>query len=299
MPPAIPAELHDLMAQVGPRWGTSVQAHVKLMVQRFSEVLEHAPKEATVTRNQAYGDHPRQCLDVYEPLDQRKQRPIVMFIHGGAFVDGDKDRTSEIYSNVLWYFARFGVVGVNVEFRLAPEFGYPSGTQDIAAAVAWVRAHAHEFGGDASRIFLMGHSAGAAHAGHYAYDRSFHPADGPGIAGLVVVSGRVRAENSAENPNASRVEAYYGNSLAFMTSVCAISHVAADSVPTMIAVAEFENPLIDVHCVELLGVLTRLKRRAPPFVWLAKHNHTSIVGHFNTEEDLLGRQILDFIDNPR
>jgi len=221
-----------------------------------------------------------------------------MFVHGGAFVEGEKDRTAEIYSNVLWYFARHGIIGVNVEFRLAPAHPYPSGTQDIAAAVAWVRAHADELGADPGRIFLMGHSAGGTHAAHYAYDARFHPPEGRGLAGLVVVSGRVRAENSAENPNANRVEAYYGISPATMEDGSPVNHVTAQALPTMIAVAEYENPLIDVHCVELLAALTRVRRRAPRFVWMAGHNHTSIVAHFNTAEDELGRQVLAFMERP-
>ncbi|WP_296556203.1 alpha/beta hydrolase [Pigmentiphaga sp.] len=298
-PPEIPPSLRQAMAELGPRWGTSVQAHVRQMVLGFSEVLRDAPKQATVTRDVPYGDDPRQCLDVFQPQGPAAaRRPVLMFVHGGAFVEGEKDRTAEIYSNVLWYFARHGIIGVNVEFRLAPAHPYPSGTQDVAAAVAWVRAHADELGADPGRIFLMGHSAGGTHAAHYAYDARFHPPEGHGLAGLVVVSGRVRAENSAENPNANRVEAYYGTSPATMEDGSPVNHVTAQALPTMIAVAEYENPLIDVHCVELLAALTRVRRRAPRFVWMAGHNHTSIVAHFNTAEDELGRQVLAFMERP-
>ena len=298
-PPEIPPSLRQAMAELGPRWGTSVQAHVRQMVLGFSEILRDAPKLATVTRDIPYGGDPRQCLDVFQPQGPAAaRRPVLMFVHGGAFVEGEKDRTAEIYSNVLWYFARHGIIGVNVEFRLAPAHPYPSGTQDIAAAVAWVRAHADELGADPGHIFLMGHSAGGTHAAHYAYDARFHPPEGHGLAGLVVVSGRVRAENSAENPNANRVEAYYGTSPATMEDGSPVNHVTAQALPTMIAVAEYENPLIDVHCVELLAALTRVRRRTPRFVWMAGHNHTSIVAHFNTAEDELGRQVLAFMERP-
>lgn len=287
------------MAELGPRWGTRVQAHVKQMVEGFSDVLRDAPKLGSVRRNLPYGQDSRQCLDVFVPAQpDQGLRPVLMFVHGGAFVEGDKDRTDEIYSNVLWYFARHGVVGVNVEFRLAPAHRYPSGTEDIAAAVAWVRRNAAELGADPDRIFLMGHSAGGTHAAHYAYDARFQPDGGHGLAGLIVVSGRVRAENSPENPNASRVEAYYGKDPRVMEDGSPVNHVTPAAPPTMMAVAEYENPLIDVHCVELFNALTRLRRRAPRFVWMAGHNHTSIVAHFNTAEDILGRQILAFMAAP-
>lgn len=299
--PALPDSLLQLMAEVGPRWGSSVQANVRLMVEKFSEVLAHAPKAGHATRNLPYGKHPRQILDVYAPLDSatptHTARPVVIFVHGGAFVDGDKDRSAEVYSNVCWYFARQGVVAVNLEFRLAPENTFPAGTEDIAAGVAWVREHITSHGGDPSKIFLMGHSAGAAHAAHYAYDRSFQPSGGAGIAGLIVVSGRVRAENSPSNPNASRVEAYYGVDAACMEKGSAVNHVTPESVATLIALAEFENPLLDVHCSELFYRLSSAKGRAPPLVWMRGHNHTSIVAHFNTAEDRLGREILAFMQS--
>ncbi len=303
--PLIPDTLRTLMAEIGPKWGTSVQAHVKLMVQEFSKLLANAPKLGRVSKNIAYGDHARQVLDLYQPegLDPKQAAPILMFVHGGAFVDGDKDRTSEVYSNVLWYFARHGVIGVNVEFRLAPEFKYPSGTQDIAAAVAWVRAHAASWGGDPDRIYLMGHSAGATHAGHYAGDAKFQPAEGSGLAGLIVVSGRVRAENGPENPNASRVEAYYGTDTDLMAQGSPVTHARPGGglagLPVMIAVAEYENPLIDVHCAELFNELSITQRRSPRFVWMAGHNHTSIVSHMNTAEEVLGQNILEFISTGR
>lgn len=69
----------------------------------------------------------------------------------------------------------------------------------------------------------------------------------------------------------------------------------AESVPTFIAFAEYENPLIDLYCTELAFRLATAKRRAPPLLRLRGHNHSSIVAHFNTAEDLLGREVLHFI----
>ena len=298
--PPIPEALYRLMAQVGPVWGTQVQAHVRLMLESFTPLLVAAPKKATVSRNVAYGVDARNVLDVYRPeipsADGRGW-PVLLFVHGGAFVDGEKDRTDEIYSNVLWYFARHGVLGINVEFRLAPEHKFPAGTRDVAAAVAWAKKNVDSFGGDPGRVFLMGHSAGAAHAAHYAYDAHSQPETGHGLAGLVVVSGRVRAEDGAENPNAQRVRAYYPSADA-MAEGSAVNHVGEHAPPTMFAVAQYENPLIDVHCAELFHRVAQVRRRAPRFVWLPRHNHTSIVAHFNTADDLLGQHVLQFISDP-
>lgn len=296
--PPISEELHQLMAEVGPTWGSRVQANVRLMVEKFSEIQAYAPKLGKVIKNISYGLDPRHVLDIYQPLQAEPNAPVVLFVHGGAFVDGSKDRTEEIYSNVLWYFARHGILGVNVEFRLAPTHQFPAGTQDIAAAVAWVRTSISTFGGNPDNVFLMGHSAGAAHSAHYAYDRRHHPEEGHGLVGLIVVSGRVRAEVESDNPNADRVKAYYGDK-SNMLYGSSVEHVDATSVPTMVAMAEYENPLIDMHCVELVHKLASVNRKAPRFLWMPKHNHTSIIAHINTSEDQLGQGIRDFIKNPR
>jgi acetyl esterase len=299
--PEIPAGLRALMAEVGPRWSANPSAHVKLMVERFSEVLKDAPKDGvTVKRDIAYGEHPRQMFDIYMPSEGTAPRAAVLFVHGGAFLDGHRNRSEEIYSNILYYFARNGVVGINIGYRLAGDAQYPGATQDIARVVAWAHAHAGDINVDPSRIFLMGHSAGAAHAGSYAYDKRLQPPDGPGLAGFIVVSGRVRAENRQDNPNGHKVVAYYGTSdAAKLDEVSPVSHVGADSVPTFVAWGEYENPLIDLHCSELVFKLAAAKNRTPPVMWLRGHNHTSTIAHINTAEDTLGRAVLDFIADPR
>lgn len=296
--PPIPNELRELMAEIGPQWTPG--SHVKLMLDRFSDLHRAAPEQHLEVRaDVSYGSHPRQQFDVYFPGDDRPNRAAVLFVHGGAFLDGHRNRTDQIYANVLRYFAANGVVGINIGYRLADDARYPGATDDIGAVVAWAHEHAIEMGFDRSRIFLMGHSAGAAHTGSYAYDRRCWPANGPGLAGHLVVSGRVRAETFPENPNAKKVVAYYGtNDPSVLTDVSPVTHVGPDSVPTFVAWSEFENPLIDLHCAELVFRLAQAKRRSPPVMWLGGHNHTSAIAHINTADDLLGRAMLDFINAP-
>jgi acetyl esterase len=292
--PAIPASLWATLDEVGPRWSTDIRAHSRRIAEGFSAILATAPKIGTATRNIAYGAHPRQVLDVYAPPGIQRA-PVVLFVHGGAFIEGDKERTPEMYANVCWFMTRHEMVGINVEYRLAPEVTYPGVTEDIADAVRWTQRNAERFGGDPQRIYLFGHSAGAFHAGSYAYDRRFHAPGGPGIAGLIVLSGRVRAENGAENPHARSVEAYFGNDTEAMARASMANHVAPDGVPTLIGIAEYESPLIDVHSVELVHRIAEVKRRAPPFFRLRRHTHSSTVAQINTADDLVGPQIVEFI----
>jgi acetyl esterase/lipase len=298
--PPIPAELRRLMAEVGPRWRDSVAKNVDLMIQQFSEVLKQSPRDGvTVHHDIGYGDHERHAFDVFLPETMETPPPVVLFVHGGAFVSGHRNRSEQIYSNVPVYLARRGIAGINIGYRLANHAGFPAATEDIAAVVAWAHAHAAEFGWDPSRIFLMGHSAGAAHAGSYAYDPRFRPAGGTGLAGMIVISGRVRIDNLPENPNAGKVEVYYGSDAAKFDDYSPVAHIDANSLPTFVAWAEFENPLIDVYCAELVYRLAHAKRKAPPSMWLSGHNHTSSIGQIGTADDALGQAIVDFVRNPR
>ena len=292
----IPEDLRRLMAEVGPKWATNVPGHVKLMVESFSAVLATCPKDGiSMQREVPYGAHDRQVLDVYSPANP-KGAPVVVFVHGGAFTDGEKDRSPEVYSNVSIWFARHGIVGINMEYRSAPSAPYPAGTEDVKLACQWVEKNAASLGVDMKRLFVFGHSAGAAHSAAYAYGAEGSEG-GPKVAGSIVVSGRVRADNLATNPNARKVEAYYGTDSSLFEERSALHLAGKDSVPTFIAIAEYENPLLDVYCLELAHRLGTANGKAPRFMQLWGHNHTSIIAHLNTAEDVLGKALVEFVLN--
>ena len=74
-----------------------------------------------------------------------------------GFNRGNKNTAGSPFNdNVPLWAARNGMVGVNMTYRLAPQSTWPSGPQDTAAAVSWVRANIASYGGDPSRVFLMG-----------------------------------------------------------------------------------------------------------------------------------------------
>ena len=280
---------------IGPRWGENIVAHRKVVLEVYTPLLARVPRDGIeVARDLAYGPHPRHRLDVYRRAGTA-HAPVLAFVHGGAFVRGEKDANAEIYGNVPRWFARNGCVGVNVEYRLAPEAPYPGGAEDVARAVGWLKANAREFGGDPERIFLMGHSAGGAHAAAHVCDPAARPPAGHGVAGLALVSARLRADARPDNPNANGVRAYYGADESRYAARSVVTHAANLDVPVCIAVAEFENPLLDVYGAELFHALSAHRGRAPRFLRLAGHNHTSMVAHFDTAEERLGREILDLI----
>ncbi len=106
-----------------------------------------------------YGtDEKWQCLDVYRPIaSEGRKLPVIVSVHGGAWVYGDKDR----YQYYCMSLARYGFAVVNFSYRLAPEYKFPSQLEDTNSVFAWVLEHAEEYGFDARYIFGVGDSAGA------------------------------------------------------------------------------------------------------------------------------------------
>lgn len=115
-----------------------------------------------------YGSDPRQSLDVYQPRDLAA-RPIVIFLHGGTWVKGEK----EDYRFVGAALANAGYVTIVPNYRLYPRVRFPEFIRDGARAVHWAREHALEFGGNPDAIFVMGHSAGAHIAASLALDATY------------------------------------------------------------------------------------------------------------------------------
>lgn len=114
----------------------------------------------------AYGDDPRQKLDVYMPHQPLPGAPVVVFFYGGSWNSGSRVD----YRFVGEALASRGIVTVVADYRLYPQVRYPLFLQDGAQALAWTKTHIHEFSGNPQRLYLMGHSSGAYNAAMLALD---------------------------------------------------------------------------------------------------------------------------------
>lgn len=122
-----------------------------------------------VARDVAYGPAARHKLDIYAPRKLEKPAPVVYFVYGGSWMDGDRHN----YGFAGRALAALGYLTVIADYRLVPEVEYPGFLEDGAAAFAWVARHADQYGGDARRMALMGHSAGAYNAAMLALDPAY------------------------------------------------------------------------------------------------------------------------------
>ncbi len=131
------------------------------------------PPDRSVEHHPAIGLHtdlsylqdsnPAHTLDLYLP-DGKTGEPLIMFVHGGAWISGDKSLCTGLGKR----FARAGYAVAVPNYRLSPEGSpvvSPDHVKDAAAAYAWLEAHAGDYGFSAKDIFVGGHSAGGHTAG--------------------------------------------------------------------------------------------------------------------------------------
>jgi acetyl esterase/lipase len=125
------------------------------------------PIRAEVQRDLPYAERgdaeldARTRFDVYPPDEEVCGRPMVVWVHGGAWSVGDRSNQLE---EKIPFFRRLGVVFISIGYRLTTETNgvqHPDHVEDVAEALAHVRSRATELGGDPDRIALVGHSAGA------------------------------------------------------------------------------------------------------------------------------------------
>lgn len=123
-------------------------------------VAKSFPGGTRILEDQQYGseDNWRQTLDLFlPPVDGDKPLPLVVYIHGGGWQNGDKRKA------VAWgvpVFLKAGFAAASINYRLSDEAQWPAQLHDCKAAIRWLRAHAREHGIDPNRIGVFGESAG-------------------------------------------------------------------------------------------------------------------------------------------
>ena len=263
---------------------------IQTMTRLYAPLAAESPREdVTVTKDLKYGPDKRHRLDIYEP-ENKSDNPmsILVFVHGGGFSRGDKSE----YDNIGYYFARHQVLTIIISYRLAPQHKWPAGAEDIASVLKWISLHGEKYGGDTKQVFLMGHSAGAAHVSTYIFFEELQLKEKDGVAGAILMSGPTYDTDCLRKMDL----VYYGEDTSKHPAMSVLNHVEGRKIPVFIMFAEFDPLEFDHHSIALFNALYERDKESPFIKRLLNHNHFSEVMQFNTGDNSIGPDILNFIN---
>jgi len=171
----------------------------------------------------AYGDLPRQTLDLYSP-ESNAEGCRILFVYGGSWRDGDK----RDYGFVGAAFARYGYEVAIPDYRVYPAVTFPAFVEDIAQSIVWYQKQ------DPRPLVLMGHSAGALIAAlasfdpHYLEEKGGHPQE---IQALITLAGPHDYFLPTEKPQWTVI---FGDDPQQQVNALPVRHVTSEAPPTLI-----------------------------------------------------------------
>lgn len=283
-----PEHHYSAIKSIGQGMGPAVLAQCCAIFDEEQRAL--AERLPAIVTDAAYGPHERHRLDLYRDGDA-SGLPVVLFVHGGGFVLGDKgDNGSWQNANVGRMLAGAGMLGAVMNYRLAPDHPWPAGSEDVGRALGWLKAHVAEHGGDPERIFLMGTSAGAVHVAGLT---GLRPDLKTQVAGLILLSGLY-----GYTPLDAKDLRYYAEGTADRDREPRKS-LLASGITMLLACAEHDPARFQMEFLGLEADCVTKEGRMPCSHIASGHNHYSIALHLGSSdrrfEDAIKRFIFDTI----
>ncbi len=285
----LPDDIRKTIAGLGMNLTPDMMAATQKLV-----ASHHAqpPADHRISRDLQYGPHDRHRADIFASPGT-DGAPVLVYVHGGGFVMGDKrSEGTPFYDNVGHFAAASGMVGVTMTYRLAPADPWPAGAEDLAMIVAWLQDNIAAYGGDPDKIFLMGQSAGAVHVASYLAHRRFHGGGGPGIAGALMLSCIYDVEKADAN---QFHRAYYGEDRTQYREASTTEGLIATDVPFFATVSEFDIPDFQKQAADFVANYCSARGTYPRMHYLSGHNHLSPALTLGSDIDTLGRQLRAFV----
>ncbi len=193
-------------------------------LQLFNALVPKEDASILWQKDMAYGPDPRQKLDIYMPRQNDKPPPIVVFVHGGSWQEGNKNS----YGFVGRAFAAQGFMTIVMSYRLHPENRYPAFVDDVDLALRWARDNGKSLGGDPEKIFAVGHSAGAYNLAMAVLDKRYAE-NRTKLAGVVTLAGPFDFV-----PLDSHITIEVFGNLPDLPSTQPVNHARADAPPFLI-----------------------------------------------------------------
>jgi acetyl esterase/lipase len=240
-------------------------------------------------------------LDIYAP-ETNGSWPVLVMIHGGAWVEGDKSNYNNTYYKPP-FFTGQGFVYLSINYRLSPAVIHPAHVQDVARALAWVSANIHKYNGDPQRIFLMGHSAGAHLAALVAVDERYlriHDLGLDVVKGVILLDGAGYDIPKLMKVNDGLQDMYttaFGENAAAWKDASPISHIAPGKpIPPFLLFTAGARPASFVLSNDLAQALQRAGIRAEVETEPDK-NHGTITGDIGRPGDPVTAKIMQFLES--
>lgn len=283
-----PEQHYLAIKAIGQGMGPAVLAQCCAIFEDEQRAL--AARLPAIVTDAAYGPHERHRLDLYRKGND-SSLPVVLFVHGGGFVMGGKgDDGSWQNANVGRMFAEAGMLGAVMNYRLAPGYPWPTGSEDVGHALDWLKAHVANHGGDPDRICLMGTSAGAVHVAGLT---GLRPDLKTQVAGLILLSGLY-----GYTPLDEKDLRYYAEGTADQDREPRQS-LLASGIPMLLACAELDPARFQMEFLGLEADCVERDGRMPRSHIASGHNHYSIALHLGSSdrrlEDAIKRFIFDTI----
>ncbi|MFO0878033.1 MAG: alpha/beta hydrolase [Gemmataceae bacterium] len=228
-------------------------------------------------------------LDLYLPKGL-KGFPVLFFVHGGAWVHGDKD-TFGLYGLFAAAYAKQGIGVVVTNYRLSPAVQHPEHIRDVARAFAWCCKNIERHGGRADQLFLCGHSAGAHLVSLLASDLTYltaHKLTTSAIRGVIPISGPLVLPPGF-------MPRVFGSARDASVNASPIKHVHEKMPPFLILYADKDLPGCDRKPSEKFCKAVRDKGNEAEVVEITGSDHIRIMVSAGAAKDRVYETIVEFI----
>jgi acetyl esterase/lipase len=247
---------------------------------------------ARVFRNLPYGTDSRHRLDIFAPATA-SNLPVVLFVHGGGYVGGDKGGEGDpFFNNVGAWAVRSGFIGVTMTYRLAPAHVWPAGAQDVDRALGWLREQVVQYGGDPARIVVAGHSAGAAHVAGCLARHGCVPGSRAPAAAAILVSGIYALDVYQDGYD---YQVYYGTDRRLDVERSTVASLATLGIPSLFTISEFDPVPFHRNLAAVFAARVKAVGRCPELLYQRGHNHVSVMMQIGSELDTAGNELAEFI----
>jgi arylformamidase len=264
------------------------KAFYEVMDARTADVRRQYPHHLDL----AYGDDPKQRLDLYLPKAQVTDAAVFLFLHGGGFREGDRAH----YGAVAEPFLSHGIITAVVSYRLTGDgFQYPDQTNDTRSAIEWLYGNVETYGGDPASLYVGGHSAGAILSADVGVDRGWMaesriPASA--LKGIVPVSGPYDLRESGRAGERSA----YAPTPELLERASPVLHVGDPAPAAVVAVGSLEG--YQASSMELVEKLEAAGTNAT-YVLLDGEDHKDTALSLANPDSELFQNVLQMIDEQR